>query len=452
MKNTANIKTAIKKVRVECTDLSVGMYVCDLDRPWLDSPFLIQGFYIKDDIDIDTVRGICKYVYVDKVVARDQLTSNLPTASSALLSVATVSAPVDAASSVVVDRASETRQPLQPARREQDLVDFFPDRELTKYTESATWRDESPKARAAVAALYDQILSLMRASANGDHLDIAGIRQAVEPMVDSVIRNPDACLWSTVMKPATNYSYDASLRASVYSVVLGRRLGLPKPDLCSLAIGGMLFDIGKLRLSDDILHADRRLTEKEMSIMQRHVEVGLSILKRDGLDDPDVIDFIANHHERLDGSGYPQGLSGNLIPAFGRIAGVVDCYNAITSSRKYASTRSPADAINQLYKLKGVHFHKDLIEEFIQAIGVYPVGALVELSSGEVAIVTAQSVSRRLRPIVLILLDSDKKACSIGRYTNLEKTTHSDDGNKLDIVKNLEPNAYGVDISTVKLA
>jgi HD-GYP domain-containing protein (c-di-GMP phosphodiesterase class II) len=242
------------------------------------------------------------------------------------------------------------------------------------------------------------------------------------------------------------------LRSSVYASVLGRQLGLPAKDLYSLAIGGLLFDIGKLRLDDSILNADRRLTAEEMTKMQRHVETGLSLLKRSGLTDPDIIDIIANHHERLDGSGYPQGLGGNFIPAFGRIAGVVDCYNAITGSRRYASTRSPAEAINQLYKLKGVHFHKDLIEEFIHAIGVYPVGALVELSTGEVAIVVAQSRARRLRPVVLILLDGNKNHTAGGRYIFLEETTHSDDGSKLDIVKNLEPDAFGIDRATIKLS
>jgi HD-GYP domain-containing protein (c-di-GMP phosphodiesterase class II) len=242
------------------------------------------------------------------------------------------------------------------------------------------------------------------------------------------------------------------LRSSVYASVLGRQLGLPANDLYSLAIGGLLFDIGKLRLDDSILNADRRLTAEEMAIMQRHVETGLDLLKRSGLTEADIIDIIANHHERLDGSGYPQGLGGNLIPAFGRIAGVVDCYNAMTGSRRYASTRSPAEAINQLYKLKGVHFHTDLIEEFIHAIGVYPVGALVELSTGEVAIVVAQSRARRLRPTVLVLLDGTKNPTRGGQYIVLEETTHSDDGSKLDIVKNLEPNAFGIDRAAIKLS
>jgi hypothetical protein len=102
--------------------------------------------------------------------------------------------------------------------------------------------------------------------------------------------------------------------------------------------------------------------------------------------------------------------------------------------------------------LKGVHFNQDLIDEFIQAIGVYPVGAMVELSTGEVAIVVAQSNSRRLRPIVVVLLDGEKNPCREGRYINLEKTTHSEDGSKLDIVKNLEPNAFGIDRGAIKLS
>ena len=446
------MKAAVKKVRVESTDLSIGMYICDLDRPWLDSPFLIQGFYIKDNVDIDTVRCMCDYVYVDRVVAREQITSNLPTASSALLSVTPVIQSIDPSSNATMERVDEAKISNPVAKSQQGSEEFFPDRELTKYTHTVSWRDEAAKAKSAIQGLYDFIATFMRSSVQNDLLDMENIRLAVKPMVDSVIRNPDACLWSAVMKPETISSYDTALRSAVYSCVLGRQLGLPGRDLCSLAIGGMLFDIGKLRLGDDILHADRQLTDKEMSIMMRHVEIGLSILQGGGLSDPDIIDFIANHHERHDGSGYPQGLAGDLIPVFGRIAGVVDCYNAITSSRRYASTRSPAEAINQLYKLKGVHFNEDLIDEFIQAIGVYPVGAMVELSTGEVAIVAAQSSSRRLRPIVVMLLDSEKNPCPRGHYINLETTTHSDDGSKLDIVKNLEPNAFGVDRGAIKLS
>jgi len=439
----------IKKVRVECEDLMVGMFVCELDRPWLDSPFLLQGFYIKDDEDIDTVRDICDYVFVDKAVERNVVSSNLPTASSALLLSRSVSKPAKAKTRL--SRAADEQVKRKPADSLQGIKDFFPGKALTRYTDSASWREESRVARKVIPELYDIIARVMLASMDAAPLDMEKLKRAVEPMVASVIRNPDACLWSTVMKPPADMNYDSALRATVYAVVLGRQLGLPKQDLRSLAIGGLLFDIGKLRLDDKILYAERRLTSQEMAIMQRHVEVAMQILKRAGITDPDIIDFVAHHHERLDGSGYPQGLAGDLIPPFGRIAGLVDCYNAITGSRKYASSRSPAEAINQLYKLKDVHFHADLIDEFIQAIGVYPVGALVELSSGEVAIVVAQSRSRRLRPMIAVLLDRDKNRVAESRYIKLEEVTHSDDGRKLDIVKNLEPNAYGMDLLRLKL-
>ena len=444
------MSTAVKKIRVDSADLLIGMYVCELDRPWLDTPFMIQGFYIKDDRDIDTVRDICDYVYVDKAVESGQLSKHLPSASSAVLMTGNMKKPSDAAPVTRVSRAAEDKARSRKSGSEEGIADFFPNRKLTSYTDTASWRDESRNARQVIADLYHYVSRIMESSRHGDPVNLANIKQKVEPMVSSVIRNPDGCLWMTAMKPAENDLDDAALRASVFAVVLGRQLGLPKRDLCSLAVGGLLFDIGKLQLDDNILYADRKLTAPEMAAMQGHVEASLEILKTGELTDPDIIDFVAHHHERFDASGYPQGLGGDMIPAFGRIAGLVDCYNAITGSRRYASTRSPAEAINQLYKLKSVHFHKDLIEEFIQAIGVYPVGALVELSSGEVAIVVAQSRTRRLRPMVAVLLDGNKRPSREGGYIKLEKVTHSDDGRKLDIVKNLEPNAYDIDLAKLK--
>ena len=440
-----------KKLQVECADLAIGMYVCELDRPWLGSPFLLQGFYIKDNDDIDTVRGVCEHVFVDKIIERNKLTSNLPSASSAILLSASVDSATAAKPGVRVSRAAGETQRGESQKSEQSIVEFFPGRELSKYQDTVDWRGEARNARRAVTYLYDYIVKFMKMSVKGDRLDLLNVEKAVEPMVESVIRNPDACLWWTTMKPAADYNHDSALRSSVFAVVLGRQLGLPKHDLLSLAAGGLLFDIGKLRMDNSILHADRRLTPEEISAMQRHVEVGIDLLRRSGLTDQDTIDFIENHHERFDGSGYPHAIAGDAIPAFGRMAGLVDCYNAITSSRRYASIKSPAEAINQLYKLKGVHFNRNLIDEFILAIGVYPVGALVELSTGEVAVVVAQSRTRRLRPIVLLLLNGKKNPVAEGRYIELEKTTHMDDGGKLDIVKNLEPNAYDIDMALVKL-
>jgi putative nucleotidyltransferase with HDIG domain len=253
------------------------------------------------------------------------------------------------------------------------------------------------------------------------------------------------------MKQQNNYIYEHSLGASIWAVALGRQLGLPRKDLQSLAVGGLLFDIGILRLDVDLLKINRRLTSKERKIMKKHVEVGVSLLEESGKMSQDVIDMAAHHHERHNGQGYPNGLMGDEIPVFARIAAIVDCYDAITSDRSYSSAMPPSLAIKQLYEWKDIYFQAELIEEFIQAIGIYPAGTLVELTSGEIAIVVAESRSRRLRPQLMVLLDGNKQPLDEVNFIDLMKTTHTDDGRSLDIINSLEPNAYGIDISAIEL-
>lgn len=444
----------IEKMRVDCAHLEIGMYVCELDRPWLESPFMLQGFLIEDIEDINALREVCEFVYVDKISYSVKGATIMSIASSEGLSSNRYRRPAVGASAergrIRLSRESEDGM-LNRTSKGQSLDKFFPTKKLVTYTDTVIWRDETSKAKRAVSYLYDYLVKIMDMSLKSDRVDLQHASKAVTPMVESVIRNPDACLWWATMKPAGDENHDSALRSSVYATVLGRRLGLPGPDLISLAIGGMLFDIGKLRLENTILKGISKFSDDDIGLMRRHVEIGLKILERSGIKDPQIIDYVAHHHERFDRSGYPQQLGYDLIPAFGRIAGLVDCYNAMTSNRGYASTKSPAEAINQLYKLKDVHFHTDLIEEFIQAIGVYPVGALVEMTSGEVAIVVAQSRSRRLRPVILLLLDGDKKPSAEPRYVELDEVAHMEDGSKYDIVRNLEPSAYDIDMAGIQL-
>lgn len=306
-------------------------------------------------------------------------------------------------------------------------------------------------APAAANVLSTNLHDLLSRSNKGGSLELAKIKQAVRPMVDSVIRNPDACIWLARMKQEDDYIYEHSLGTSIWAVALGRQLGLPKSDLHSLAIGGLLFDIGKLKLSKDLLKASRDLTAKELKIMKRHVEVGVKLLKEDGMTNQNVIDMAAHHHERHNGKGYPQGLVGNEIPVFARIAAIVDCYDAITSDRIYAKAISSSQAIKLLYDWKDIDFQGELVEEFIQAIGIYPAGTLVELSSGEVAIVVAESRSRRLRPQLMLILDRDKQPLGEIEYIDLLEVTETEDGKPLNIVNSLEPNAYGIDMNAIEL-
>lgn len=438
-------------IKVNTGNLVVGMYISELDRPWLDTPFLIQGFYVKNQNDIDIISGTCDYVFVDSAVSRRKITSKMDTVSSAI--------GIDPGRTEFTVTNINTKQSKPGAnrgatkltQRNNILKDLFPDKKLTQYADTATWQDETPAAKQAISTLHTCLNDLLTRNRNDGPLEIAKIKQSVEPMIDSVTRNPDACIWLARMKQEDNYIYEHSLGASIWAVALGRQLGLPKADLHSLAIGGLLFDVGKLRLNKDLLKAKRRLTSKELKIMKKHVEIGVKLLKEGGLMNQDVIDMVSHHHERHNGEGYPQGLVGDQIPVFARIAAIVDVYDAITSDRIYAKAISPSLAIKQLYDWKDIYFQGELVEEFIQAIGIYPAGTLIELSSGEVAVVVAETSSRRLRPQVILLLDRDKQPLDDIDFIDLLEVTQTEDGRPLDIVKSLQPNVYGIDMSAIEL-
>jgi putative nucleotidyltransferase with HDIG domain len=287
--------------------------------------------------------------------------------------------------------------------------------------------------------------------ASGGSVDMVKVKKSVDPMIDSVIRNPDACIWLARMKQEHQYTYQHALGASIWAVALGRQLGLPKSDLRTLAVGGTLFDIGKLKVDKTLINADRPLTDEEFQKIRGHVSQGVEMVQQSGLMNQDVVDMIACHHERYDGTGYPKGLKDDEIPVFARIAAIVDCYDAITSHRSYAKAIPPSLAIKMLYEWKDQAFQGELVEEFIQTVGIYPAGTLVELSSGEVAVVVADYRTSRLRPRVMVMLDGQKRPLEKMRPVDLAVEKVMDSGASLDIVNSLEPDAYGIDMASIEL-
>jgi HD-GYP domain-containing protein (c-di-GMP phosphodiesterase class II) len=182
--------------------------------------------------------------------------------------------------------------------------------------------------------------------------------------------------------------------------------------------------------------------------MRRHVEYGVEIVGKIKGIDARVIDMVAGHHERYNGTGYPNGISGTDLPVFARIAGIVDAYDAMTTPRPYADTVSTYDAIRQLQNLSGVEYPEEVVEQFVQAIGVFPVGTIVELNTGEVGIVIAQNRVRRLRPKVMLVLDADKNQLRDFRIVDLRNQLADATGNtSIWIEQGLAPGDYGLDPS-----
>lgn len=406
----------LQTVKVHINDLVVGMFISGLDRPWLNTPFYTQGFLVESLEDIQKVGEYCDFVYIDTRRSR-HVTPQL-------------------------QRQAEVGRARVP------LETIFSGRTLKPYQDEVRWKDEHPRARSVLDLLLKDITKLFEHVSDGGTLDVIQLKKSVDPIIASISRNPDACLWLARLKRHDRYSYRHSLSASIWAVAMGREMGLNKIDLRSLAIGAMLMDIGKLRLPPDILKAERELSEEETKEMRHHVAWGVDLLRRSGIVNQDVLDMVAFHHERYDGSGYPRGLSRDQIPVFARIAGIVDSYDAMTSSRSYASACSPSEALRTLYKERDISFQTELVEAFIQAVGIYPAGTLVELTSGAVGIVLAESRSRRLLPKIILVLDADKKPLAKPGIFDLQAAANKSNGSEpATIARALEPGAYDIDIA-----
>lgn len=405
----------VQKIKVMVEDLRMGMYVSGLDRPWLETPFLLQGFLINNDEELKEVRQYCQFVYVDM------------------------------AQSINIEGLKHAR-PLVRRERPADITKhLFPHRTKQPYQDTTKIDEELPKAKQAVSDLTAAMSLLMEDIGRNKQLNMAAVKEAVDPMIESMMRNPDACVWLARMKSKDSYTYRHSVSCSIWAVALGRQLGLPKADLKTLAQGGLLFDIGKVKLPDEILNKKERLSPQEFEVVKSHVTEGVELLRKT----PDVTRHILQmaeyHHERYDGSGYPKGTVGDDIPVFARILGVIDCYDAITSDRPYAKAMSPSDAVRNLYEWRDIDFQAEIVEEFIQAIGIYPAGTLIELNTGEVGVVLSEYRTRRLRPKLLMVLDENKQRLPDLVPLDLSEQKTTADGKPLEIARSLESGAYDID-------
>ena len=418
----------LNTLKIWTHELDIGMFVSSLDRPWLDTPFLTQGFQIESQVQIDRLREYCEFVMID---------SRRSATGAAAREVAGKT-----------KRAARTERSVNGRRTRVPVERIFKGRPIKPYQDDSDWEDEHPRAKAALETLVEDLNDIFEQVTDGGKINVIKLKKSIDPVVDSISRNPDAAVWVARLKQHDKYTYQHSLGAAVWSVSLGRQLGLPKHDLRSLAMGCMLMDVGKLRVDPALLQAERHLTMEEAAQMAGHVSYGLEMIQESGVMNQDVIDMVAHHHERYDGSGYPNGLEQEAIPTFARIAAIVDTYDAITTKRSYASAISPSDAIKLLYKSRDEDFQAELVEAFIQAIGIYPAGTLVELSSGEVGVVVAEYRARRLRPKVMVLLDANKDTLVESRIVDLHEEA-ADDPQSLTIKKSLEPEAYGIDLSAI---
>lgn len=399
--------------KISSRDLEIGMFVSSLDRPWGETTFLFQGFPVRQQSEIKKLQGICNHVYImvpDEEILLDSRHSNLP---------------------------PEIISHSDVGRKHYEIT--------TTVEEELKTAGESHKE---ISLMVQEIESSFR---EGKELNLPKMDASIEVMVDSISRNPDAYIWLTRMKKYDSRIYKDSLSASVWATSLGRELGLEQEKLRALATGALCMDIGKTALPIEILNKAGRLSDEEWVIVKSHVEHGVRILSNTADISTDVLDIIRTHHERLDGSGYPAALKNNEIPLLGQIAGIIDFYVTVTSTRPYARAISSSNAIHMLYQQRGLYFSEGLIDKLIQALSTYPTGALVELSNGEVGVIVSQNPGLRLHPNVILLLDADKKRYDSYAKVSLVDYTDRRSNHVVNVAKTLAEGEYDLDIEALAI-
>lgn len=402
-----------KKIAAE--ELAFGMYVSRLDRPWLETPFLFQGFVIETQHDILELQRHCTFLYID------------------------------------IDKGEPAKHYLNFKPNQQQRTDVDLKRICRKasakpvYPDTVSVEEELIPARDNHHQSCERISNILDDVRCGRKLNIAAAEQAVNSMIESILRNPDAYMWLSKLKNKDSYTYAHSIDACALAITFGRHLGLPRHELEQVAVGTLLFDIGKMKLPEELLDKPGRLTEQEFRLMQAHVDHSVQLMTDTRGISPTSIEVAYSHHERHNGSGYPRGLTSDQTSVFGKIAAIVDCYDAITSDRPYSEAVSPHEAIRSLYEWRNVDFQEEVVEQFIQCLGVYPTGTLVELNTGQVGIVLSQNRVRRLRPKVMLVLDASKSSYNIAPTLDLMLETVDHHGQMLEITRSLDPGSFGVD-------
>lgn len=386
----------MRLVKVPATSLQPGMFVAELDRPWLETPFALQGFVVRDPAEAIYVSKFVDHVFVD---AEYKAQKNF----------------------LALDTAPTHTIPRERLELRADM------REARVCFDNA-------------AQTLDKVFDSLR---GGRNTEMAVVQESINPLIESVFKNKEAVGALLRLKESGDYRFEHGVSMAAWAAILGRQIGLHRDELETLAVGCAMCDVGMTQLPAEMLGQANQLSEGQQRIIRAHPTMGAELVADSKNVNYEVLGIIENHHERMDGSGYPRGLEGAAIPLLARIAGLVDAYDAMITPRPWAPARTSHEAAQELLDAKGSKFQDALVEQFIQAIGLFPTGTLVELNTGEVAIVTRQNETRRLKPEIVVVLDGDKNKRDPLAIVDL---SNQDDPRGIErwITRELLPGSHGV--------
>ncbi len=421
---------AVQNKRVLAQNLAIGMYVSGLDRPWIETDFLLEGFFIESAQDIAKLQAICKFVYIDVELTKERIDVDIVEAPSFLAKIKTI-ANTDI-KDITFSRGSSKGLP----------------RAETTYKKTSSFSTEFRTANQLYKDITVTASQIFSDVSSGVDVDLVSVKRSATAVVDSVVRNPDAFLWLTRLHKKDTHTHNRSLRTSIWAIAFARHLGLEKTKLNNLSIALLLCNIGKAKLPIELLENEDRLDEQQQQEYKRHVDHTLDALKIMGRTPQAIITVIRAHCERFDGSGYPMKLMGDEIPLLAQIAGLVSYYEEITNRRVQENSLDPTRAVEHLYSLRNHEFMPELVEEFICSIGIYPVGSIVELNSKEIAIIVEQNTTNQLLPQVLILRNNNREPVTVFKLLDLFEVNQKS-GVSPKIINTYPLGTFGIDVDEV---
>lgn len=398
---SAYANSKLVEVKLPADSLEIGMHVTRLDRPWTDTPFLLQGLTISDPDEIELLRKHCLFVYIE-IEKAFWLDSGKGTIHQ--------------------------KEKNYPGLREQEDI-----------------RKVLPKAKFTFEQTKQHVDDLINNISNGEQIDLEASRKAIQDCVKSIEKNANALLWLTQIKQQDEYTSEHCLRVGILAIAFGQFLGFKSTELELLGLCGMLHDVGKIKIPTEILNKPEHLSRIEFDIMKGHTTLGKDVLSAQKGIHKLVIETAHHHHERIDGKGYPESLNASLLHKYIRMISIVDVYDAITSTRPYKDGSPAFDALKILLSERDMHFDRELTEAFIRMVGIYPPGTLVEMKNGEIGIVVSANPNFRLRPKVELVMTREHNLRP--PYIIDLSTDPLDEEGIIYAIKNgLKNNSYGVNV------
>lgn len=408
--------------RVPVALLRYGLYVAEPDRPWQEVPVMFQGFEIRDSEELDILRRYCHYVYVEETRSREDALAGLQ---------------------------KDLQVPAGEGNAQPGQTDISASLGSARHPEKHQFAKRVQSAARARAHALDFLERTWKDARLGRSVNSRQARAVVENLVAEVSGNASAAIWLTNLKRKDADSTVHSVNVCVLSLAFGMYLGLRGDELHNVGLGALLHDVGKLNQPPEILAKAAPLSATDWEIIKRHPGEGGDIVASANAMPDAVIDIIRMHHERVDGQGFPAGLQDDDFLYHARIVALVNLYDSLTTTRPYRSGRPADEVLQELYNERHLTVGPELVQEFIQCVGIYPIGSLVELDNDALGVVVGSSPDSRLRPTVLLVHDSAGVPYEKRLLLNLSAEPRRDGPSARGIRRVANPAHYDIDVTAI---